>query len=429
MTEPQAANILSTPFKIGQLNLANRMVMGPMAANAPRPDGGPSEQTIAFFEARARGGIGMIIVGGMVASQRGAAEAMVKACLRPDLESLVPDFRKMTDAVHAYGVPIIAEIMPGFGVMGVPTAERPNISASERQLTIPKNQFPQGFIVPADKVTPIAKEATLEQIRAYEVGMIECAVTTVKSGFDGVEVAAHMSYFMSSFLSDRTNKRKDQYGGSPENRARMLVNIISGIRKRVPADYVVGLRLPANDYMPDGQGVHGFAEIAKLVEAAGLDYVALSAGCYETMQASAPAVDGELVDSGEARIFKETLSVPVLIQGIHDPARAAKAIAEGNGDLIMLARSTLADPDYARKVCEGRPETIVKCVRDNTCMRRMVFGMPVRCGVNPEMGRESRTSSLPPVDRIFKRPIEELVLSATGSKALMGVVAKVIPNK
>lgn len=429
MTDAGAANILATPFKLGQLNLKNRMVMGPMAANAPRPDGGPSEQTIAFFEARARGGIGMIIVGGMVATARGAAEAMVKACLRPDLESLVPDFRKMTDAVHAHGVPIIAEIMPGFGVMGVPSAERPNISASERKLTIPQDAFPQGFIVPGGKTTPVAQEASIEQIQAYEREMIECAVTTVKAGYDGVEVAAHMSYFLSSFLSDRTNRRTDQYGGSPANRARMLVNIVSGIRKRVPAGYVVGLRLPANDYMPDGQGVRGFAEIAKLVEAAGLDYVALSAGCYETMSASAPAVDGELVDSGEARIFKETLSVPVLIQGIHDPDRAAKAIADGNGDLVMLARSTLADPDYARKVCEGRPETIVKCVRDNTCMRRMVFGMPVRCDVNPAMGRESRTSSLPPLDRIVKRPIEEIVLSATGSKALMGFVGKIMPKK
>lgn len=429
MTDARAANILATPFKLGQLNLKNRMVMGPMAANAPRPDGGPSEQTIAFFEARARGGIGMIIVGGMVATARGAAEAMVKACLRPDLESLVPDFRKMTDAVHAHGVPIIAEIMPGFGVMGVPSAERPNISASERKLTIPQDAFPQGFIVPGGKTTPVAQEASIEQIQAYEREMIECAVTTVKAGYDGVEVAAHMSYFLSSFLSDRTNRRTDQYGGSPANRARMLVNIVSGIRKRVPAGYVVGLRLPANDYMPDGQGVRGFAEIAKLVEAAGLDYVALSAGCYETMSASAPAVDGELVDSGEARIFKETLSVPVLIQGIHDPDRAAKAIADGNGDLVMLARSTLADPDYARKVCEGRPETIVKCVRDNTCMRRMVFGMPVRCDVNPAMGRESRTSSMPPLDRIVKRPIEEIVLSATGSKALMGFVGKIMPKK
>ncbi len=429
MTDVGAANLLATPFKLGQLNLKNRMVMGPMAANAPRPDGGPSDQTIAFFEGRARGGIGMIIVGGMVATARGAAEAMVKACLRPDLEALVPDFRKMTDAVHAHGVPIIAEIMPGFGVMGVPTAERPNISASERQLTIPQDAFPQGFIVPGGKTTPVAREASIEQIQTYEREMIECAITTVKAGYDGVEVAAHMSYFLSSFLSDRTNRRTDQYGGSPENRARMLVNIVSGIRKRVPAAYVVGLRLPANDYMPDGQGVRGFAEIAKLVEAAGLDYVALSAGCYETMSASAPAVDGELVDSGEAKIFKETMSVPVLIQGIHDPQRAAKAIADGNGDLVMLARSTLADPDYALKVCEGRPETIVKCVRDNTCMRRMVFGMPVRCDVNPAMGREARTSSLPPLDRIVKRPIEEIVLSATGSKTLMGLVGKMMPKK
>ena len=275
----------------------------------------------------------------------------------------------------------------------------------------------------------MAKEASIEQIEAYEKGMIECAVTTVKSGFDGVEVAAHMSYFMSSFLSDRTNKRTDQYGGSAKNRARMLTNIISGIRKQVPADYVVGLRLPANDYMPDGHGVQGFVEIAKLVEAAGLDYVALSAGCYETMSASAPSVDGELVDSGEAKVFKDALSVPVLIQGIHDPERAAKAIANGHGDLVMFARSTLADPDFARKVCEGRPDTIVKCVRDNMCMRRMVFGMPVRCDVNPAMGRESRSSSIPPLDRIIKRPVEEIVLSATGSKALMGLVAKVMPKK
>lgn len=429
MTESQTVNILSTPLKLGHLNLANRMVMGPMAANAPRPDGGPSEQTIAFFEARARGGIGLIIVGGMVATERGASEAMVKGCLRPDLESLVPDFRRMTDAVHAQGVPIIAEIMPGFGIMGVPTPDRPNISASERKLTIPKEAFPQGFIIPTDQTTPVAVAATIDQIQAYENALIECAATTVKAGYDGVEVAAHMSYFLSSFLSDRTNKRTDQYGGSAENRARMLVNIISGIRKRVPESYVVGLRITANDYMPDGQGVQGFADIAKLVEAAGLDYVALSAGCYETMSASAPSVDGELVDSGEAKVFKQTLSVPLLIQGIHDPARAARAIAEGNGDLVMLARSTLADPEYARKVNEGRPESIVKCLRDNTCMRRMVFGMPVRCDVNPAMGREARGSGLPPLSRIIKRPIEEIVLSATGSKAVMGLVAKVMPKK
>lgn len=426
MTPVQPENVLATPFILGQLTLANRMVMGPMAANAPREDGAPSEQTMAFFEARARGGVGMIIVGGMIATTRGYAESPVKRVLRLDVDTFVPDFQKMCGAVHKHGVPIIAQIMPGFGVMGSPAPDRPNISASARRLTIPGKAFPRGFIVPGGRTTPVAEEATLDQIREYERDMVAAAERALKCGFDGVEVAAHMSYFASSFLSARTNQRTDEYGGSVENRARFLSNIVAGIRRLAPANFVVGLRITANDYMPDGQGAQGFADVARQVEAAGLDYVALSCGCYETMSASAPSTDGDLVDSGDAGIFKRTLSAPVLIQGIHDPARAAKAIAEGYGDLIMLARPMLADPDFARKVCEGRPEDIVRCVRDNYCMRRMVFNMPVRCEVNPAMGRESRGSGLPPLERVLKGPIEKAVLTLTGSAGFMNLVGSVM---
>lgn len=426
MTPVQPENVLATPFILGQLTLANRMVMGPMAANAPREDGAPSEQTMAFFEARARGGVGMIIVGGMIATTRGYAESPVKRVLRLDVDTFVPDFQKMCGAVHKHGVPIIAQIMPGFGVMGSPAPDRPNISASARRLTIPEKAFPRGFIVPGGRTTPVAEEATLDQIREYERDMVAAAERALKCGFDGVEVAAHMSYFASSFLSARTNQRTDEYGGSVENRARFLSNIVAGIRRLAPANFVVGLRITANDYMPDGQGAQGFADVARQVEAAGLDYVALSCGCYETMSASAPSTDGDLVDSGDAGIFKRTLSAPVLIQGIHDPARAAKAIAEGYGDLIMLARPMLADPDFARKVCEGRSEDIVRCVRDNYCMRRMVFNMPVRCEVNPAMGRESRGSGLPPLERVLKGPIEKAVLTLTGSAGFMNLVGSVM---
>lgn len=426
MDQVTPPNVLATSFTINGRTLANRMVMGPMAANAPRADGGPSEQTIAFFEERARGGIGMIIVGGMIATTRGYEESPVQRILRLDTDTFVPEFRRVCDAVHKYGVPIIAEIMPGFGVMGASKPDRPNISASARQLTITEKAFPRGFIVPGGRTTSMAQEATIEQIREYERDMIAAAERAVQGGFDGVEVAAHMSYFASSFLSPRTNRRTDEYGGSVENRARFLSNIVAGIRARVPADFIVGLRITANDYMPDGQGPEGFAAIARQVEAAGLDYVALSCGCYETMSASAPSVDGELVDSGDARLFKESLSVPVLIQGIHDPARAGKAIADGHGDLVMLARPMLADPDYARKVCEGRPETITRCVRDNLCMRRMVFNMPVRCEVNPGMGRESRKPGVfPPVERMVKGPIESVVLALTGSKRVMGLLGAI----
>jgi 2,4-dienoyl-CoA reductase (NADPH2) len=426
MTPRQIADVLSQPLKVGALTLRNRLVMGPMAATAPRQDGAPSDQTTAFFEARARGGVGMIIVGGLVATTRSYEEAPFRPLLRLDIDDHLPIFRRLADAVHAHGVPLIAEIMHGFGRMGVPGQGRPIIAASPKNVVIPKDRFPSGIIVPADRVTPVPDEATVAEIKAYESEMIEAADRARRSGWDGVEVAAHMSYFASSFLSSRTNWRTDEYGGSTWNRARILVEAVRGIRERVGRDFVVGLRITVNDYMPDGQGVAEFAAIAKLVEAEGLDYVALSTGCYETMDTSAPSVDGGMIDSGDARVFSDALSVPVLIQGLHDPANAAAAIAQGHGDAVMLARAFLADPEYARKAIAGRPVDIVRCDRDNRCMRRLVMNMPIRCSVNPAMGRESRAKgALPPLRRWYQAPIERAVLALTGSATLMKAIGAV----
>lgn len=426
MTPQQIADVLSQPLKIGPATLRSRLVMGPMAANAPRQDGAPSDQTIAFFEARARGGVGMIIVGGLVATTRSYQEAPFRPLLRMDIDDHLPAFRRLADAVHAHGVPLIAEIMHGFGRMGVPGQDRPIIAASPKNVVIPRDRFPSGILVPVDRVTTVPDEATLDEIKAYERELIEAADRARRSGWDGVEVAAHMSYFASSFLSPRTNWRTDEYGGPTGNRARILVEAVRGVRMRVGKDFIVGLRITSNDHMADGQGVAEFAAIAKLVEAEGLDYVALSTGCYETMDTSAPAVDGGMIDSGDARLFKQALSVPVLIQGLHDPANAAAAIANGHGDAVMLARQLLADPQYAQKAVAGRPADIVRCDRDNRCMRRLVMNMPIRCSVNPAMGRESRArGALPPFRRFFQAPIEKAMLALTGSAALMNAIGSV----
>ena len=423
MTPMHIREILSAPVRLGPLRTANRMVMGPMAANAPDVDGGPSEQTAAFFEARARGGVGLIIVGGAIASARGLAEAPFRPLLRFDIDDPVPRFRALADRVHAHGVPIIAELMPGFGRMGVPAPDRPLISASPMNVVIRRDRFPQGIHVPADRATPMPREASIAEIRDYEDAMIAASVRVEKSGWDGVEVAAHMSYFLASFLSPRTNWRMDEYGGSEENRARMLVRIVAGIRRKTGPGFAVGLRITANDLMPDGQGTEAFASLARHVAAAGLDYVALSTGCYESMDGSTPAVDGGQIDSGDAAIFRKMLDIPIMVQGLHAPARAAQAIAQGHGDLVMLARPLLADPDYAAKVAAGRPETITACNRDNLCIRRMVMGMPVRCAVNPAMGRESRaTGTLPPLARLVKRPLEECALGLAGSSPFINLM-------
>lgn len=422
MTNIDTTAVLGAPIKLNTLSIHNRMVMGPMAANAPREDGGPSAQTTAFFEARARGGIGMIIAGGVIAATRGFDEAPFRPLLRFDIDDHIADFRKVADAVHAHDTPIVAEIMPGFGRMGVPGKNRPIISASPINVVIPEDRFPHGMKVPGGRTSPVPDVATIAEIQAYEAEMIEAAVRAQTAGWDGVEVAAHMSYFLASFLSPRTNWREDEYGGSVANRARVLVNIVDGIRKRLGNDYLVGLRITSGDGLADGQSAEDYAAVAREVQNAGADYVALSRGNYETMDISAPLVDGALTETGEAAAFRRALDVPILLQGYHDPAAAAQAISDGLGDMIMLARPLLADPNYALKVAEGRASAITVCTREHECMKRLVTNMPIRCTVNAEMGlEEGQKWSL---SRAARAPMEKAVLGAMKSKTLMKAANK-----
>lgn len=421
MTAGEASQILSQPITINKLTLKNRIVMGPMAATGAHKGGRPSEQTVAFFEARARGGAGMIIV-----SSGGATRAMMETRfqggIRADTDEFAPELRKIADAVHAHGVPIVAEISPSMGRMATPTPDYPLISASP--VNVVMHGSAMGMPMPGGKMeTAVPREATVAEIEGLEEEMIQTAVRLERLGWDGVEIAAIMSYFLVSFLSPRTNHRTDRYGGSVENRARMIVNIVRGIRERVRPDFVIGLRMTVNEYMPDGEGPEGFVAIAKEIEAAGIDYVALSYGCYESLARTPDAEGANLIDTGDALVFKRELSVPVMVQGLHDPVNAAQAIADGHGDIVLEARQMLADPDYARKVTEGRIGDIVRCDRGGYCMRRMALNMPVRCTVNPRMGREARRpGQLPPLSRMMKAPIEPIMLRLTRSSLFMNMI-------
>ncbi len=420
---------LFEPVTIGGLTLSSRFVMGPMAVLAPRTDGRPSEQTREFLVARAKGGIGLIIVGGSVATGRAFEESPFQPVLRMDRDEYLPDLSRLAGAVHVHGTPLVAELMVGFGRMGKPTPARRNISASANDVFIPEDRFPRGMIVPGGKRTPTATEATRADILQLQDETVAAAVRVRKAGWDGVEVAAHMSYFSASFLSPRTNWRTDDYGGSMQNRARVLTDLVRSIRSAVGSGYPVGLRIIANEHLPDGQGPADYAAIAQLVQNAGIDYVALSDGCYETMNVGMSVQDGEIVSQGTASPFKRALSVPLLLPGFHDPLNAARAVAEGRADLIMLARPLLADPGYVNKLRTGRLVDIRACDRDNLCLRRLMMNMPVRCSVNPEMGRESRAGGLPPPKRWIAAPVEHAILAATGSQSLMKLASKLMARK
>ncbi|MEN5033127.1 NADH:flavin oxidoreductase [Pseudomonas sp. TWI929] len=419
---------LFTPVTINRLTLKNRLVLVPMAVLCPEPDGQASDQTIAFLTARAKGGVGMIIVSAC-ASQR-CADEYGSPLLRFDIEAHVPRLKAVADAVHAHGVPIIAQLTAAFGRMGSPKSPKPLISASAKSVAIPQQALPKGLVVPGGLTLPEPEHASIEQIRELREACIDAALRAQRAGWDGVEIPAHGSYFLASFLSPWTNWRTDQYGGNPENRARAVVEIVQGIRAQAGRDFPIGLRISCDEPVEGGQGPEQFAQIAKLIVDAGADYVALLDGCSERLDRIFSARDGGMVESGAARTFKQALSVPILLQGLHEPGNAARAIAGGHGDLILLGRPLLADPDWPSKVQDRRYDAIVVCNRDNYCLHRTLLNLPAQCPLNPTFGNESlRRNRASPLQRLAASVRAFVLIKLSGSGRFMQLATRLMLRK
>jgi 2,4-dienoyl-CoA reductase-like NADH-dependent reductase (Old Yellow Enzyme family) len=417
------AEVLSSPWKINGLTIKNRYVLSPMAVLQPTKDGHPSDQTIAFLTARARGGAGLLIIGGGVATERGNQEAPFRPLMRFDADEFISGLRRLVDAVHEHEVPIFAQIFPSFGAMGVPGEGRPTRAASPKPVRMAAPRLPQGFYIPGGRTNPTPEEISKEEILEVQEQTVGAVLRAKAAGFDGVELGAHMRYLYSSFLSPRTNWRTDEYGGSAENRARILVDTVRAIRSEVGPDYPVGLRMSTNDHLADGQGPEGFAEVAAVIEKEGLGYIALSDANYESMDDNVTSRSGAILDHGEPQAFRAAMpAVPLLLSSTYDPQQCADAITAGFADGIMLARQLLADPEFPNKVLQARQEEIVWCDHDNSCLRRLIFNVPVRCHKNPAMGREMfLTRAKEPVSLKLQRPAQDLLIAATGSPLLMGL--------
>ena len=250
------AEVLSSPWKIDGLTIKNRYVLSPMAVLQPTKDGHPSDQTIAFLTTRARGGAGLLIIGGTVATERGNQEAPFQPLMRFDRDDFIPGLKRMVDAVHEHDVPIFAQIFPSFGAMGVPARDGQHVRRARSPSAWQRLASRTASTSPA--AAPTRLRTRSPRRRSSKSKTTVAAVLRAKAaGFDGVELGAHMRYLYSSFLSPRTNWRTDEYGGSAENRARILVDTIRAIRAEVGTDYPVGLRMSTNDHLPDGQGPKG----------------------------------------------------------------------------------------------------------------------------------------------------------------------------
>lgn len=378
------------PYRIKGVEVRNRLAMAPLHT-AFMPTSQVTEQLISYLAERARNGVGAIVTAPVCGV---TIEGMPQP---PLLNSPVhaSGWNELFETIHAFGAKVFVQVMAGVGRQarkGLPTkAPSPvpmripveNLPVKDREFAERKG-LPSIWDSLLEGETP--REMTLDEIAMAEDAYAVASRWVRASGADGVELHFAHGYLAYSFLSPRTNLRLDRYGGSFDNRIRFLTNTLSKVRRAVGDDFVVGIRISADEHMPGGLGVEETGRMLKIAEAGGLDYVHLTDGCFEAAKWYVPDEDGTMLS--EAELLKKSLKIPIITPSIHDPVAVEKALQEGKTDMVSLGRSLLADSEWVKKVMDGRHNRIVRCIRCLTCLRRTRNMLPIRCEVNSRLGAE-----------------------------------------
>ena len=382
------------PFKIGNVELKNRLVMAPVTTNYTQ-SGYPTEQFIAFLAARARGGVGLLVTPPAVNLFPGSPTHVLFPLLSE--KAHMPIWNEVVETIHAFGAKAFGQVLVG-GV-GRQTAPGTISKAPSRVpiVAIPPENIPKKSIEYEERKglpslweryrnIPEPDELTIEEIEWIEDAYAKTIRLLKECGFDGAEMHFAHGYLGDNFFSPRTNLRTDAYGGSLENRARVFRNAITKTREQVGSDFVVGVRLTGNEHMAGGLTVEDSSGIAKIGEGVGLDYVHLTSGCWEAVKWYVPEEDGTMLP--EAEVMKKTLRIPVITPAIHRPENAENAIKEGTTDMVSLCRPLISDPEWVNKVANGEEGKIRKCIRCLGCLQRTRRALSLRCEVNREVGQE-----------------------------------------
>jgi mycofactocin system FadH/OYE family oxidoreductase 2 len=375
---------LFSPLRIGSVTVRNR-IMQTAHVKLFAHDAVDSRRNLDYQAARAKGGAGLLITGNRVVHPT-STTGFPRVAWAYLPEALEAD-RRLTDAVHEHGAAIFAQLNH-FGI------NASSDSADDLRVL----WGPSAVKSPAYGETPKAMEH--EDIREVVEWWGRSAELSREGGFDGTEVHISHSYLLHQFLSPLYNKRTDEYGGSFENRFRFAREVIDEVRRRVGADWVVGVRLSLTDFIPGALDIEDAVRVAQEVErAGGIDYVNVSAAGYHNIwRAIEPSdvPDGYLVElSAQVKASLEELPV-FAVGGIKDAALAEEIVAAGKADMVAMTRAQIADPEFANKAQEGREDEIVHCIRGNQgCIGRVFKGLPISCTVNPAAGREGRFASLP----------------------------------
>ncbi|MDA8140531.1 MAG: FAD-dependent oxidoreductase [Desulfobacteraceae bacterium] len=362
---------LFQPIDIGTMKVKNRLLMSAMSINFGVDERGRvTDQLIEYLAARARGGVGMVLVGGGGIHPSGAELPCLPALWD---DGCIPGLARMADAIRPLDCRLGMQLMHG-----------------GRQSYHAQTLAPSAIPAPA-VVHGVPRALEEEEIHMLADAFGTAAARCQQAGFDFIEIHAAHGYLINQFLAPNSNQRTDQYGGSFENRIRFLLEVMAAIRSHCGEDFPLGVRLNAEDYIDNGWSLAEALRLAPIIERQGAAYLHISAGVYGSRQLTIPSMyvpQGCFADLAAA--VKPTVSLPVVAVGrIKSPELADQIIAGGKADLVALGRSLLADPRWPEKARSGEVRRIRPCVGCCLgCIHTVLRLEPGGCVVNPDVGRE-----------------------------------------
>ncbi|MDX2422723.1 MAG: NADPH-dependent 2,4-dienoyl-CoA reductase [Amphritea sp.] len=359
---------LLAPLDLGFTTLKNRVLMGSMHIGLEEKPGG-FERMAAFYAERVRGGVGLIVTGGIAPNQEGGVVAGGAVMAT---EQDVENHRVVTDAVHADGGKICMQILH-----------------TGRYAYNPKLIAPSAVKAPINPFPP--HEVTVDEIEQQIEDFVRCAELAQQAGYDGVEVMGSEGYFINQFIALRTNQREDDWGGKYDNRIRFAVEVVKRVRQRVGTNFIIIYRLSMLDLVEGGSSFDEVVTLGKAIEQAGATIINSGIGWHEArIPTIATKVPRAAFTWATAKV-RQALSVPVIASNrINMPEVAEQVLARGDADMVSMARPFLADPEFVRKAAEGRSDEINTCIGCNqACLDHIFVGKLTSCLVNPRACHET----------------------------------------
>lgn len=361
MTHKLYPNLLA-PLDLGHTQLKNRVVMGSMHTGLEETDNG-FERMAAYFAERARGGVGLMVTGGIAPNRQGALDPKAGGM---ETQDDVLNHQLITQAVHKEGGKICMQILH-----------------TGRYGSHPDLVAPSAIQAPINRFVP--NELREEEIEQQIADFVRCAALAKEAAYDGVEIMGSEGYFINQFIVLHTNHRSDSWGGEYDNRIRLAIDVVKRVRERVGDDFIIIYRLSMLDLIEQGSSYEEVIQLGKAIEQAGASIINTGIGWHEARIPTIATKVPRAAFTWVSAKVRESLNIPVITSNrINTPELAEKVLARGDADMVSMARPFLADPEFITKAIGGRSDEINTCIACNqACLDHIFDGKISSCLVNP----------------------------------------------